>query len=240
MKKRLDVLVSEKLGISRSKAQRYIMAGRVFVNDRPATKSGQEFNSDDVVEVSESYPYVSRGAEKLKEAADKFKIDFNNKVVCDVGASTGGFTDFVLQNGAKRVYAIDVGYGQLDSKLRNDDRVINMERTNIRDIKELPEKIDIFVCDVSFISLKKVLPKFKEIEKENFEAVVLVKPQFEVGKKVADKYKGVIKDEKIRKEALKDIKKFAVEIGYKIKGAVASPIKGAKGNKEFLLYLVSA
>lgn len=237
MKKRLDILVSEKMGISRSKAQGYIMAGRVFVNDRLATKSGTEFDESDVIEITEVSPYVSRGAKKIEAAKKEFGIDFNNKIVCDVGASTGGFTDFALQNGAKKVYAIDVGYGQLDQKLRTDERVINMERINIRDIKGLPEKIDIFVCDVSFISLKKVLPRFQEIEKENFEAIVLVKPQFEVGKKIADKFKGVIKDETIQNEVLGDIKKFAENLGYIIKGVTTSPIKGAKGNKEFLLYL---
>jgi 23S rRNA (cytidine1920-2'-O)/16S rRNA (cytidine1409-2'-O)-methyltransferase len=244
MKKRLDILVSEKMGVSRSKAQGYIMAGRVFVNDRAATKAGLEFDESDVIEITEVSPYVSRGAEKLEGATKEFEIDFKNKIVCDVGASTGGFTDFALQNGAKKVYAIDVGYGQLDKKLRDDKRVINMERTNIRNINELPEKIDIFVIDVSFISLKKILPQVITVNKnsklkiKNYDVVALIKPQFEVGKKIADKYKGVIKDKKIQEEVLEDIKKFAQDLDYIIKGVTTSPIKGAKGNAEFLLYLL--
>lgn len=243
MKKRLDVLVSEKLGITRSKAQGYIMAGRVIVSGKTGAKSGQEFGVDTKIVVTEISPYVSRGAQKIEGAASKFKINFHNKIVCDIGASTGGFTDFALQNGAKKVYAIDVGYGQLDQKLRNDTRIVNMERTNIRDVESLPEDIDMFVIDVSFISLKKILPQVITINKnsklkiKNLEVIVLVKPQFEVGKKIADKFKGIITDENIQNEVLEDIKKYTKELGYIIEGETESPIKGAKGNKEFLLYL---
>lgn len=236
MKKRLDILVSEKLDISRSKAQSMIMAGEVLISGNPATKSGQDFDDSVKIEIKAKFPYVSRGALKIEKAAEEFDINFDGKIICDIGASTGGFTDYVLQHGAEKVYAIDTGYGQLDQKLRADIRVINMERTNIRDINELPEKIDIFVIDVSFISLKKVLPQCKKIENSS-PVVALIKPQFEVGKSIADKTKGVIQDEKIRQNVISDISDFSKSLGYKIQGVVESPITGAKGNVEFLIYL---
>lgn len=255
MRKRLDILAAETLGVSRSKAQALIMAGAIFVDDKVITKSGTEIDEGAVVQIKEVMPYVSRGALKLEKAAKEFDIDFSGKVICDIGASTGGFTDYALQNGALKVYAVDTGYGQLDQKLRADKRVINMERTNIKDVDALPEPIDIFVIDVSFISLKKVLPQVITIirnsparsvaegEGGSFEirhsshVVALVKPQFEVGKKVADKYKGVIRDESIRREVLEDIKNFAGSIGFRVLGTTKSPITGAKGNREHLLYL---
>lgn len=269
MKKRLDSMVAEKEKISREKAQALIMAGVVFIDGKKSDKSGTQVGDDLEIEVKEKSPYVSRGALKLEKAVKEFGISFKDKVVCDVGASTGGFTDFVLQNGAKKVYAIDSGYGQLDLRLRNDKRVINMERTNIKEVDSLPEPVDVFTCDVSFISLKQVLPaiqtliqncchsdRVKQVEeslydedkgslrfgrddKRRVDIVVLIKPQFEVGKKIADRYKGVIKDEKIRQAVVNDIKDFAESIGYKVQGLTESPITGAKGNKEFLLYLNS-
>lgn len=236
VKKRLDVLVAEREGISRTKAQALIMAGEVLVDGKPETKAGSEFEETVVVEIKEKLPYVSRGALKLKEAAQEFEVNFAGKVVADIGASTGGFTDFALQNGAAKVFAVDTGRGQIAQKLRDDERVVLFENTNVRELSGLPDHVDIFVVDVSFISLKKVLPKLVELE-PRAEAVVLVKPQFEVGKEIADKTKGVIKDEQVRMEVLKEIIRFAGELHYRIEGITESPIEGAKGNKEFLLYL---
>lgn len=236
MKKRLDILVAEKLNISRAKAQAMIMAGEVLISDNAAIKSGQEYSDDVEITIKEQFPYVSRGALKIEKAAKEFDINFSGKVICDIGASTGGFTDYALQNGAKKVYAIDAGYGQLDQKLRNDSRVINMERTNIKEVENLPDHIDFFVIDVSFISLKKVLPQCKKINPKT-PIIALIKPQFEVGKEIADKTRGVIKDDKIRTEVIDNIKQFAENIGYSIEGVTESPIRGAKGNEEFLMYL---
>ncbi|MDD3481167.1 MAG: TlyA family RNA methyltransferase [Patescibacteria group bacterium] len=236
MKQRLDILVAEKINVTRSKAQAIIMAGQVSIDGKIMDKPGAEIDDTKELEIKELFPYVSRGALKLEEAAKEFKIDFKEKVVCDIGASTGGFTDYVLASGAKKVYAIDVGTGQLASKLREDKRVVVMEKTNIKDVRTLPEKIDIFVIDVSFISLKKVLPKTIEIESQA-EVVALVKPQFEVGKKVADKYKGIIRDTEIQLEVIRDIGQFAETLGFRVEGITESPIKGARGNREYLIYL---
>ena len=244
MKKRLDILVSEKKDLSRAKAQAMIMAGQVFVDGTLASKAGAEFDESKKIEIKDLFPYVSRGALKIEKAYQDFNINFKDKVACDIGASTGGFTDFALQNGAKKVYAIDVGYGQLAQKLRENDRVVVMERTNIRDVSDLPEKIDIFIIDVSFISLKKVLPQILTIirnskfEIRNSSVISLVKPQFEVGKKIADKFKGVIKDEKIQESVLKDIISYAENLGFKLKNKTTSPIKGTKGNREYLIHLI--
>lgn len=236
MKKRLDLIVSEKIDVSRSKAQAMIMAHEVSVNGVIVTKPGQEFSENSEVMTRDVFPYVSRGALKIKKAVKEFEINLNGKIICDIGASTGGFTDYVLQNGAKKVYAVDSGYGQLDLKLRRDSRVVNMERTNIKKVHLLPDKIDLFVVDVSFISLKKVLPICKEIQ-EDAPVIALIKPQFEVGKKIADKNKGVVRDKKIQLDVVKEISEFAESIRYKVKGLTESPITGAKGNVEFLIYL---
>lgn len=255
-KKRLDILVAEKTGESRSRAQALIMAGQVFVDGKKMDKSGTEVDDSKNIEIKELFPYVSRGALKLEKVAKEFKINFTDKIICDIGSSTGGFTDYALQNDAKKVYAIDVGKGQLAQKIREDKHVVVMEQINIRNVDSLPEKIDIFVIDVSFISLKKVLPqiitintschsrksgnldpRIKSEDDKNYRVVALVKPQFEVGKKVADKFKGVITDSKIQNEVLENIKSYAKSLGYHIEGDTISPIKGAKGNREFLLYL---
>jgi 23S rRNA (cytidine1920-2'-O)/16S rRNA (cytidine1409-2'-O)-methyltransferase len=236
MKQRLDIVVSEKLKISRAKAQALIMAGEIFVDGQKAVKAGENIDIDSTIKANERFPYVSRGALKLEKAVKEYGLNLENTVVCDIGASTGGFADYVLQHGARKVFAIDSGYGQLDQKLRNDVRVVNMERTNIKNIGSLPEKIDFFVIDVSFISLKKVLPQCKKIEPES-PVIALIKPQFEVGKEIADKTKGIIKDEKIRQNVVTDISKFSESLGYNIVGVTDSPITGAKGNKEFLIYL---
>lgn len=244
MKKRLDILVSEITGETRSKSQAIIMAGQIFVDNKIIDKPGALVDESLDIKIKSLFPYVSRGALKLKGAQEKFKINFKDKIVCDIGASTGGFTDCALQNGAKKVYAIDVGYGQLAQKIREDERVVVMEKTNIKNVASLPEPVDIFVIDVSFISLKKVLPQIQLIiqnskleTRKSSEVIALVKPQFEVGKKIADKFRGVITDPKIQEGVLEDIKEFAQNLGYTIEDETESPIKGAKGNREFLLYI---
>lgn len=236
-KERLDNLVARKISNSRTKAQAIIMAGQVFVEGKKSDKPGTMINSSSDIKVKELFPYVSRGALKIEKAHKEFRIDFKDKIVCDIGSSTGGFTDYALQNGAKKVYAIDVGKGQLAQKIREDNRVKVMEETNIKNVNSLPEKIDIFVTDVSFISVKIVLAQIKKIQKEDFKVIALVKPQFEVGKEVADKFRGVITNQDIQEEVLENIKEYARTLSYTIKGETVSPIKGAKGNKEFLLYL---
>ncbi len=237
-KERIDVLVSQKLNITRAKAQALLMAGQVFINDKRIDKAGTLVDSKSIIKIKKLFPYVSRGALKIKEATEKFNISFKDRVVCDVGSSTGGFSDFALQEGAKKIYAIDTGKGQLAQKIRQDKRVVVMEQTNIRDIYNLPEKIDIFLVDVSFISLKKVLPQLQKIE-DDAPIIALVKPQFEVGKEIADKYKGVIKDPKIQQEVIIEIKDFTRNLGYQLSGEIESPITGAKGNKEYLIYLTN-
>ncbi|KKQ95184.1 MAG: Hemolysin A [candidate division CPR2 bacterium GW2011_GWC1_39_9] len=240
MKKRIDeILVEKELADSRERAKRLVMAGQVYIDEQQVQKPAEQVDVEANVWVKEAFPYVSRGALKLEKAFQEFNLDFQDKIVCDIGASTGGFTDFVLKNGAKKVYAIDVGYGQLAHKLRQDMRVINMERTHFLDVQNLPEKIDIFVCDVSFISLKKIIPHIKSIiqdQTQKADIICLVKPQFEVGKEIADRYKGVITDQKIRTDALNDIVTFTQSQGFEVLGQAESPIEGAKGNKEFLIY----
>ncbi|HRY60103.1 MAG TPA: TlyA family RNA methyltransferase [Patescibacteria group bacterium] len=240
MKKRLDMLVFEKgLADSREKAQRLIMAGSISLNGKKETKPGSRFDEDAKIEVVEKQRYVGRGAEKLGKAANVFQIDFKGKTVADIGSSTGGFTDFALQHGAKKVFAIDVGRGQLAWTLRNDKRVVVMEETNFKDVKELPERIDIFVIDVSFISVKRILENISKYFKifNNIQIILLFKPQFEAGKAIADKYKGVIKDPDIHESLLADFRLWCIENGFEIRGEVESPIKGSKGNTEFLFHL---
>lgn len=244
MKKRLDILLFEKgLTDSREKAQRLIMAGLVFVNEKKETKAGMKFDEESIITLAEASPYVGRGAEKLKGAHEAFKINFENKIITDIGSSTGGFTDYALQNGAKKVYAIDVGTGQLDWRLRNDQRVVVMEKTDFRKLDILPEKIDMFVADVSFISIRKILQNIKNIakdygQKENIEIVILFKPQFEVGKEIASKTKGVIKDGRLHQKLMDEFSLWCRENGFQIINSVISPIKGEKaGNTEFLFYL---
>jgi 23S rRNA (cytidine1920-2'-O)/16S rRNA (cytidine1409-2'-O)-methyltransferase len=237
MKKRLDQLLFEKgLVESRTKAQGIIMSGNVYVDGRKVDKVGMQIAEDANICVKDPFPYVSRGALKLEKAVHEFGIKFDGKTVLDIGSSTGGFTDFALQNRAKKVFAVDVGTGQLAQKIREDERVEVYERTDFRDF-QAEESIDIFVCDVSFISLKRIIPKIKELAKPGTEAVLLIKPQFEVGKKEADRGKGVIKDPEVREAVVKEIQDFAIEQGFQIKGIVPSPITGAKGNVEYLLWL---
>lgn len=224
---------------SREKARRAIMAGLVLVDQQRIDKPGTKVNEDSNIVVKGSgLRYVSRGGLKLEKAMKEFDIELADKVCLDVGASTGGFTDCMLQNGASKVFAIDVGYGQLDWKLRQDERVVCMERTNIRYVKveDLGEQGDFASIDVAFISLKLVLPVVKELIRQGGEIVALVKPQFEAGKENVGK-KGVVKDIKIHQQVVFDIVNFSSSLGLQIKDFSFSPIKGPEGNIEYLLHL---
>jgi len=234
MKKRLDVLVYESgHAPSREMAQRFIRAGEVRVNGQIADKPGMQIAADSTIEVQTAPKYVSRGGEKLAGAFDAFKLNVTNLICADVGASTGGFTDCLLQNGASKVYAIDVGYGQIALKLRNDDRVIVIERTNARYIESLDEPIQFVSIDASFISLKILLPPIYNWLTATGEVVALIKPQFEAGKKYVGKG-GVVKDEFVHRYVLEKIMNTAQTIGFKVCGVTISPITGPKGNVEFL------
>jgi len=239
-KERLDKLLVEKgLVQSREKAKALIMAGQIIVDDKRVDKAGEMVPIDGDIRIrGDVMPYVSRGGLKLEEALRHFNIDVGGKVAIDVGASTGGFTDCLLQNGIARVYAVDVGYGQMALKVKDDPRVVSIERTNIRDMQEgtVPEKVDIAVTDVSFISLTKVLPHIIMLLKERGEIVALIKPQFEVGKGEVGKG-GIVKDEKKIASVIESIKTFCIDLGLSVEGAIPSPIHGAKGNREFLIYL---
>ena len=236
-KERLDLLLV-KLGLAetRSKAQRLIMAGEVLVGGRVYDKPGRQVPCDAEVTVRQRPRYVSRGGEKLEKALEEFGIDVSGLVAADIGASTGGFTDCLLRHGARRVYAIDVGYGQLDWKLRRDPRVVVMERTNIRYLEGLPEPVDIVTIDVSFIGLELVLPKAVELLGGEGEIIPLVKPQFQAGRGKVGKG-GVVRDPEVHREVLEAVIKLAVDLGLTPVDAVASPIKGPAGNIEFLLRL---
>lgn len=237
---RLDIAVYERgFAPSREKAKAIIMAGQVFVNNQKVDKAGTEIKEDDVVEVrGKTLQYVSRGGLKLEKAMQQFPITLNGKICMDVGASTGGFTDCMLQNGAIKVYSVDVGYGQLAWKLRNDERVVNLERTNFRYVteKEIPDKIDFASVDVSFISLKLILPVLTQLLGDNAQAVCLIKPQFEAGKEKVGK-KGVVRDLDVHLEVVERIIALCVENGFSVMGLEFSPIKGPEGNIEYLIYL---
>ena len=242
-KRRLDVAVTE-LGLteSRQKAQALIMAGEVYVNGQKQLKAGTCVEEDDVVEVREKRPlrYVSRGGLKLEKAMELWHIALEGRVCADIGASTGGFTDCMLQNGAKLVYAVDVGYNQLDWKLRTHPQVACMERTNARYLtkEQIPEPLDFFSVDVSFISLNLILPALRPLMREGGQAVCLVKPQFEAGKDKVGK-KGVVRDPAIHLEVLEHFLEHANHAGFFIKDVTFSPIKGPEGNIEYLGYLQS-
>ncbi len=227
---------------SREKAKRLIMAGKVHYMDKgqktPVSKPGQQFAPDTEFTVPDDNRYVSRGAHKILTAIEEFKIGFEGKVALDAGASTGGFTDCMLQHGAIRVYAIDVGYGQLHEKLRQDERVINLERTNVRHAEPdlIPEPVDVIVADVSFISLTKILPACIQFLKPHGELVVLIKPQFELGPGLTDK--GVVRDEALRQQAIDIVINFCrEELNLVINGVVPSKILGPKGNQEYMAYM---
>lgn len=242
MKKvRLDILLVEKgLIESRSLATRMIMAGEVLVNGQSAIKPGQIVNGDAEISLKAKPPFVSRGGEKLMAALTAFQLTNLEGFVCvDIGASTGGFTDCLLQHGAARIYAVDVGYGQLHEKLRKDPRVINMERTNARSIAAFPEAIHLVTIDASFISLKVLLPVIRIwAANKPLRVIALVKPQFEAGRELAAKGKGVIRDEQVREELVAEVLNFAQHEGFIAQGVQASPLAGPKGNREFLINLV--
>ena len=238
IKKRLDVLLVERLyAETRSKAQAIIMSGNVYVNGQKADKPGTSFEETVEIEVRGAVcPYVSRGGLKLEKALRDFGVKPEGFVCSDSGASTGGFTDCLLQQGAKKVFAIDVGYGQLDWKIRNDERVVVMERTNIRNVtpEDLGEPLDLSVVDVSFIGLEIVLPAIKNLLKQDSGQVLcLIKPQFEAGKENVGK-KGVVRDPKIHQMVLDNFVALVHRLGFKILGLTFSPVKGPEGNIEFL------
>lgn len=239
-KVRIDTLLVERNHFdSREKAKKALMAGIIYVNNLLVDKPGMKVDSDADIQIKgKALPYVSRGGLKLEKAINKYDIDLTNKICMDVGASTGGFTDCMLQNGAARVYSVDVGYGQLDWKLRQDERVISMERTNIRYVKpeDIKDEIDFASIDVSFISLRIVLPVVKTLLKEKGEIIFLIKPQFEAGRDKVGK-KGVVRDKGVHREVIERIVNFAIEIGLTINQLTFSPIKGPKGNREFLAYV---
>lgn len=239
-KERLDVLLVER-GIiaSRERAKTNIMAGKVFVDGQRVDKAGAKVSvTSDIEFKGDTIPYVSRGGLKLEKALKEFPLTLQGKVCMDIGASTGGFTDCMLQNGAVKVFSIDVGYGQLAWKLRQDERVVCMERTNIRHvtIEDTKEFADFASIDVSFISLKLVLPKAKELLNKDGEIVALIKPQFEAGREKVGK-KGVVRDKKVHIEVIEMISNFAVENEFAILNLDYSPIKGPEGNIEYLIHL---
>lgn len=237
---RLDVAITERgLTESREKAKAVIMAGSVFVNGQKVTKSGTTINEEDKIEIKgDKLPFVSRGGLKLDKAIRSFNIDLKDKVCMDIGASTGGFTDCMLQNGAKKVYSVDVGYGQLAWKLRTDERVINMERTNFRYLKpeQINEKLDFASVDVSFISLDKILPVMYGLLKDNALSVCLIKPQFEAGREKVGK-KGVVRESATHIEVVEKVVNLAKQLDFSVIGIDFSPIKGPEGNIEYLLFL---
>ncbi|MDY6087822.1 MAG: TlyA family RNA methyltransferase [Succiniclasticum sp.] len=241
-KLRLDAYLTEQgLFETRSRAQAAIMAGQVLVDEVKIDKPGTSVKEGAKIRIlGDQLRYVSRGGLKLAKALQKFPVSVTGKVMADIGASTGGFTDCALQNGAVRVYAIDVGYGQLDWKLRNDPRVINMERTNARllEADSLPEPIEAVSIDVAFISLEKILPAVRKLLAADAFVIALVKPQFEAGKENVGK-KGVVRDPAVHKEVLRRIIAFAEQEGFGIGGLDYSPVKGPEGNIEYLLYLTA-
>lgn len=239
-KERLDVLmVQRNLAESREKAKALIMSGIVYVNGQKEDKAGTSFEETVQIEVrGNTLKYVSRGGLKLEKAMSRFGVQLAGKVCMDVGASTGGFTDCMLQNGAVKVYAVDVGHGQLAWKLRNDDRVICMEKTNIRYVtpEDIGDRIEFSSIDVSFISLTKVLGPVKQLLTDNGQVVCLIKPQFEAGREKVGK-KGVVREKSVHLEVIEMVSDYARSIGFGILGLEFSPIKGPEGNIEYLLYL---
>ena len=239
-KVRLDVaLVEGGFAESREKAKRLIMAGIVYVNNQKSDKAGNTVKPDDVIEVrGQALKYVSRGGLKLEKAMKVFPISLDGFVCADIGASTGGFTDCMLQNGASKVYAIDVGYGQLDWKLRTDERVVNLERTNFRYVtkEEIPEDLDFASVDVSFISLSLILPVMRTLLKDKGTAVCLIKPQFEAGKENVGK-KGVVREKSVHIAVIEKIMNLLIENKFSLLGLDFSPVKGPEGNIEYLCYI---
>jgi 23S rRNA (cytidine1920-2'-O)/16S rRNA (cytidine1409-2'-O)-methyltransferase len=241
-KERLDVVLTEKgLFDSREKAKRAIMAGMVFVDGERIDKAGAQVDPDSDITVRGSrFPYVSRGGLKLEKAISEFGISLSGLICVDVGASTGGFTDVMLKNGAARVYAVDVGYGQLAWEIRNDPRVVVMERTNFRHVTtdDIKEPIDFGSVDVSFISLKLILPPLKALLKEGAQVVCLIKPQFEAGRERVGK-KGVVREPSVHEEVISGIMDAARSLGFHAGGLTWSPVKGPEGNIEYLIHLIN-
>ena len=239
-KERLDVLlVNRGMVESREKAKAIIMTGNVFVNEQREDKAGQKFPVDVYIEIrGKKLKFVSRGGYKLEKALQVFPIDLTDLTCMDVGASTGGFTDCMLQNGAVKVYAVDVGHGQLAWKLRNDERVVCMEKTNIRYVtpEDVADKINFSSIDVSFISLTKVLGPVKELLSDDGQIVCLIKPQFEAGREKVGKH-GVVRDSAVHLEVIEKVIDFAISIGFEVLNLEFSPVKGPEGNIEYLLHL---
>lgn len=239
-KKRLDVAVFERgLTDSRAKAGSLIMAGQVYLNGQKATKSGVSVSETDRIEVrGEKLPYVSRGGLKLEKAIREFGLRLDGLCCMDIGASTGGFTDCMLQNGARKVYSVDVGYGQLAWKLRTDERVVNMERTNFRYLTrtDIDDELDFASVDVSFISLKKILPVMRDLMSADARSVCLIKPQFEAGRERVGK-KGVVREPSVHADVVREITDFAFASGFSVLKVDFSPIKGPEGNIEYLMYI---
>ncbi len=240
MKERLDILVVSKgIAPSREKAKALIMAGQIFVDNEREDKPGTKFDENANIELhGKALPYVSRGGLKLEKAIESFDLQLEGKICMDIGASTGGFTDCMLQNGAGKVYAVDVGYGQFDYKLRCDERVVCMEKTNIRYVtpEDIDDVLDFASCDVSFISLSKVFPAAYNLLKTGGEMVSLIKPQFEAGKDKVGK-KGVVRDPKTHLEVIINVIGFAIDNGFTVNKLDYSPIKGPEGNIEYLIYM---
>jgi 23S rRNA (cytidine1920-2'-O)/16S rRNA (cytidine1409-2'-O)-methyltransferase len=236
-KQRADALLVERgLAESRTQAQRLVMAGQVRANGQVVPKASSMLADETLLEVIKGPRYVSRGGEKLEAALTQFEIDPTGQICADVGSSTGGFTDCLLQHGAAKIYAIDVGKGQLDWKLRQDERVVVMEQTNARNVHKLPEPISLATVDASFISLKTLLPVVRRWLAENGQVIALIKPQFEAGKQEASRGEGVIRDPEIHRRILGEVLDFVERNGFGLLGLIRSPLVGPKGNIEFLLW----
>ncbi len=238
MKDRIDIVITDRgLCNSREKAKTLIMAGLVTVNGEKIDKPGTKIDSEANIEIKEQNEFVSRGGYKLKKAIQIYNLDLTGKICADIGASTGGFTDCMLKNGASKIYAVDVGYGQLAWTLRNDPRVVNMERINARylNAESIPDGLDFFSVDVAFISLSKILPAVTALMKRDGECVCLIKPQFEAGREFVGK-KGVVRDKTVHLNVINNIIEVVRELGLTVKGLAYSPIKGPEGNIEYLIY----
>lgn len=236
-RQRLDIVLCERgLAPTRAKARGMIMAGEVLVDGKIVDKPGTRVETDASLQMKSKPRFVSRGGEKLAEALQVFQLDVGGRICADVGASTGGFTDCLLQNGAARVYAIDVGYGQLDYTLRQDSRVVVMERTNARYLEKLADPVNLVVIDASFISLRLLLPVIKGWLTPQADVIALIKPQFEAGKRDVGKG-GVVKDQAVHRRVLEAILSFSLDQDFSVRGLTRSPIKGPAGNVEFLVWL---
>ena len=233
-----QLLVQQGLAEDIDKARRLVMAGKVLCRGQMVFKPSEIVTDQIDIQLIEDAPFVSRGGEKLQSAFESFPVSAKDRICADVGASTGGFTDCLLQHGAARVYAIDVGYGLLDWKLRNDPRVILLERTNARKLERLPEQVDLVTADVSFISLKKIIPALAGWYRGGAgEALLLIKPQFEASRRESARGAGVIRDPAIHRRVLEELLNFASRVGFLPRGLIRSPLQGPAGNQEFIIWL---